>query len=221
MMVRKGKPKGRTAPPARRPERLTQAVFAKLLVAAMDALDLSNVYIAKRTGIDPTTVSRYRSLDYAPGPPPALKRGAIELAMGVPEGYLSGRATADFAAIRRLQEAHKADRMAALTGVQEPRVNPVALGLAYQTALVALSRLADADGRVPLAKAVYWVSTVHAAATGTDLLTEIVSGGGGEAGEGTTPSSVSEILAEAALLDRLPDSRPADRTQTPRHSEQA
>lgn len=57
----------------------------------MDLLRVSGVELFERTGIHPTTVSRYRSADYASGPPAPRRRRLIEHSLGLPEGYLDGR----------------------------------------------------------------------------------------------------------------------------------
>ena len=69
---------------------LTQRRFSALLRDGQAAFGVTNETVAERTGIDVTTISRYRSPDYKSGPPSEARRGMLERAIGLPDGYLSG-----------------------------------------------------------------------------------------------------------------------------------
>lgn len=82
---------------------LTQKRFAQLLVGAQSALDMGNDVLAGLTGIDATTISRYRSATYKSGPPSGPRRALLERAMGLPEGYLSDEVELSLEALRALR----------------------------------------------------------------------------------------------------------------------
>ncbi len=131
----------------------------------MDGVGISNVALSARTGIDQTTISRYRSARYPSGPPSAPRRRVLEQGLYLPAGYLDGAADADFGAIRLQLAMAQGGRTAARdNGASAKAGGP---GSAYQTALLTLSRLASAAGTVPLADAVYWISVVYAAGRDT------------------------------------------------------
>lgn len=81
---------------------LTQQRFAQLLVEAQSAVGMGNDVLAGLTGIDATTISRYRSPTYRSGPPSVTRRGLLERAMGLPEGYLSGGVRLSRESLQRL-----------------------------------------------------------------------------------------------------------------------
>jgi transcriptional regulator with XRE-family HTH domain len=68
----------------------TQKRFASLLRDAQTAADVPNDELSIRTGIDATTISRYRNPAYRSGPPSPAKRRLLERALGLLEGYLDG-----------------------------------------------------------------------------------------------------------------------------------
>lgn len=69
---------------------LTQERFAELLRNGMAAAGMGGKELAQATGIDATTISRYRRKSYASGPPSAGRRRRLEQAMGLQAGFLDG-----------------------------------------------------------------------------------------------------------------------------------
>lgn len=165
--------------------RLTQGAFARRLAKAQEALAVSNIELAKLTGIDQTTISRYRDEAYASGPPSALRRrvmeqglslplgyveGLIRLGLGLPRGYLDGTADADFNRIRLRRESASSDPQASTAPLRPhgevTRDSGPDVAATYHQAIGVLSRAADREGSVKLADALIWLETVYAAATG-------------------------------------------------------
>ncbi len=96
--------------------------------------------------------------------------GLIRLGLGIPRGYLDGKADADFAQIRLRREMARTDPKAALAPVagtrERPAVSREAADECYRQAVAALSSRGDAQGRVLLGEAITWLNALYGLATG-------------------------------------------------------
>lgn len=79
----------------------SQPLFAQRLSDAMDALEVSGVWLGQQLGRDAATISRYRNPGYKSGPPQAMTRRILEQEIGLPAGYLDGTVEADLMLLRK------------------------------------------------------------------------------------------------------------------------